>query len=59
MAISFHSFKTTTAGAGMAGGRQERTDKPAEGGGLHPKGRNEEEDPGVAGDAARRGGTKG
>jgi hypothetical protein len=29
----------------MAGGRQERTDSPAEEGGLHPKGCNEVEDP--------------
>lgn len=41
----------------MAGGRQERTDSPAAGGGLHLKGRNEEEDCGEAAVAACRGGT--
>src|SRR5690606_33683303 len=46
-------------GAGMAGGRQERTGGPAGGGGPHPTGRNEVEDPGAAGVAARRGGTTG
>ncbi len=50
---------TTAAGAGMAGGRQERTDSPAEEGGRHPQGRNEEEDSGAAGVAPRRGGTTG
>jgi hypothetical protein len=43
----------------MAGGRQERTDDPAGGGGLHPQGRNKVEDPGVARVAARRGGITG
>jgi len=43
----------------MAGGRQERTGGPAGRGGPHPKGRNEEEEPGAAGVAARRGGTTG
>ena len=43
----------------MAGGRQERTDDPADRGGLHPKGRNAMEDPGVARVAARRGGITG
>lgn len=43
----------------MAGGRQERTDRPAEKGGLHPQGRNKVEDPGAAGVAARRGGPTG
>ncbi len=43
----------------MAGGRQERTDRPAEEGGLHPQGRNNVEDPGAAGVAACRGGPTG
>lgn len=43
----------------MAGGRQERTDDPADRGGLHPQGRNAMEDPGFARVAARRGGITG
>ncbi|MEO8722333.1 MAG: hypothetical protein ABI395_02260 [Sphingobium sp.] len=50
---------TTATGAGMAGGRQERTDSPADEGGQHPQDRNEEKDLSAAQVAARRGRTTG
>jgi len=51
-------FNTAT-GAGMAGERQERTDRPVEGGRQHPQGSNAVEDLGEAQVAACRDGPTG
>jgi hypothetical protein len=51
--------KPPQTGAGLAGGRQERTNRPVDEGAAHLKGRNGMEDPGAAGVAARRDGPTG
>jgi hypothetical protein len=53
------SFKPPQPAPERRGGRRRADGSPADGGGPHPKGRNAMEDPGAAGVAARRGGTRG
>jgi len=52
-------FSTTATGAGMAGWAAGADRQSRLSGGLHPKDRNEEEEPGFARLAACRGGTRG
>ena len=54
-----HSFKTPQRAPEWRGERQERPQRPVEGAGLHPQGRNGMEHSGEAGVVARRDGPKG